>query len=42
MATQGDKAPMGLFERYLTLWVALCIVAGMALGTGVDRRQQLL
>ncbi|MEI6557980.1 MAG: ACR3 family arsenite efflux transporter [Rhodospirillaceae bacterium] len=23
---------MGLFERYLTLWVALCIVAGMALG----------
>ena len=32
MSTQGDKAPMGLFERYLTLWVALCIVAGMALG----------
>jgi ACR3 family arsenite transporter len=23
---------MGLFERYLTLWVALCIVAGTALG----------
>jgi ACR3 family arsenite transporter len=23
---------MGLFERYLTLWVALCIVAGIALG----------
>ena len=23
---------MGLFERYLTLWVALCIVAGVALG----------
>ena len=32
MSSQGDKAPMGLFERYLTLWVALCIVAGMALG----------
>jgi ACR3 family arsenite transporter len=26
------KAPMGLFERYLTLWVALCIVTGVALG----------
>jgi len=23
---------MGLFERFLTLWVALCIVAGIALG----------
>jgi ACR3 family arsenite transporter len=23
---------MGLFERYLTLWVALCIVAGVGLG----------
>lgn len=23
---------MGLFERYLTVWVALCIVAGVALG----------
>ncbi|MEO5375861.1 MAG: ACR3 family arsenite efflux transporter [Alphaproteobacteria bacterium] len=23
---------MGLFERFLTLWVALCIVAGVALG----------
>jgi ACR3 family arsenite transporter len=23
---------MGVFERYLTLWVALCIVAGVALG----------
>jgi ACR3 family arsenite efflux pump ArsB len=23
---------MSVFERYLTLWVALCIVAGVALG----------
>jgi ACR3 family arsenite transporter len=30
------KAPaMGLFERYLTLWVALCIIAGIALGQAV-------
>ena len=27
---------MSIFERYLTLWVALCIVAGVAI-TG-DRR----
>ena len=24
---------MGLFERYLSLWIALCIVWGIALGT---------
>ena len=28
----ASKAPMSLFERYLTLWVALCIIAGVALG----------
>jgi len=26
---------MGMFERYLTLWVALCIVVGIALGQAV-------
>ena len=26
------KSPMGVFERYLTVWVALCIVVGVALG----------
>jgi ACR3 family arsenite transporter len=25
-------SPMGIFERYLTVWVGLCIVAGVALG----------
>jgi arsenite transporter len=31
--TRGHAAPaLGLFERYLTLWVALCIVAGIGLG----------
>src|SRR3984957_19354842 len=30
------KAPsIGIFERYLTLWVALCIVVGIALGQAV-------
>ena len=28
----GAQAGIGFFERYLTLWVALCIVAGIALG----------
>lgn len=30
--TIGKAPAMGVFERYLTLWVALCIVAGIALG----------
>ncbi|MGL1832702.1 ACR3 family arsenite efflux transporter [Rhodocyclaceae bacterium SMB388] len=35
--TDKDKEPvegggLGFFERYLTVWVALCIVAGVALG----------
>ncbi|WP_173865199.1 ACR3 family arsenite efflux transporter [Thiohalocapsa sp. ML1] len=29
---QAAGADMGLFERWLTLWVFLCIVAGIALG----------
>src|SRR5579863_4303439 len=28
----ASKPTMGVFERFLTLWVALCIVAGIALG----------
>ena len=24
---------MGAFERYLSIWVALCMAAGVALGT---------
>jgi ACR3 family arsenite transporter len=28
-----DALLMSLFERYLSLWVALCIIAGIALGT---------
>jgi len=36
MATIAEAAPakpaMSLFERWLTLWVALCIAAGIALG----------
>ena len=31
-ASRNVKRIMSIFERYLTLWVALCIVAGIALG----------
>ncbi|KAA6184536.1 ACR3 family arsenite efflux transporter [Thiohalocapsa marina] len=31
-ARKAAGARLGLFERWLTLWVALCIVAGIALG----------
>ncbi|CAO3458358.1 Arsenical-resistance protein ACR3 [Azospirillum argentinense] len=29
----APRPAMGLFERYLSVWVALCIVAGIALGS---------
>ncbi len=39
MSTAGEvtakaetSTPLGFFERYLTLWVALCIIAGIGLG----------
>ena len=31
-AKQGAPAPMTVFERYLTVWVLLCIAAGIGLG----------
>lgn len=34
-AAPGHAPAMGLFERYLTLWVALCIVVGIALGQAI-------
>ncbi|UJS26391.1 ACR3 family arsenite efflux transporter [Thiothrix winogradskyi] len=32
-AKHQSGAPMGVFERYLTLWVLLCIIAGITLGS---------
>ena len=32
IAKKAAKSPMGIFERYLTVWVLLCIVAGVLLG----------
>ncbi len=34
-ATAPRRPGMNLFERYLTLWVALCIVAGVLLGQAI-------
>ncbi len=31
--TETNTAPMGIFERYLTLWVALAMVVGIVLGS---------
>ncbi|QBK05516.1 arsenical-resistance protein [Hylemonella gracilis] len=36
------KQDMNLFERYLTLWVALCIVAGVALGLWLPKLFQTI
>ncbi|MCL7461789.1 ACR3 family arsenite efflux transporter [Pseudomonas sp. NW5] len=39
-AKQAAGAPLGFFERYLTLWVLLCIVAGTLLGLSVPAATQ--
>ena len=31
-STQSEKVSLGLFEKYLTLWIASCIVVGLLLG----------
>ena len=41
-AKQAAGAPMSLFERYLTVWVFLCIVVGIALGQFVPAPFQAL
>ena len=28
----NDKRGIGFFERYLTVWVTLCIIVGIAVG----------
>ena len=41
-AKAAAGAPMSLFERYLTLWVFLCIVAGIVLGQALPAPIQIL
>ncbi len=33
--TSEEVSPMGLFERYLSVWVGLCILAGVGLGVAL-------
>jgi len=35
MTDKGRNAGLNVFERYLTAWVAICIVVGIALGQGL-------
>ena len=39
---QTSNPALGLFERYLTGWVALCIVVGIALGQGLPGAFQVI
>lgn len=32
MEKTTKNSGMGIFERYLTVWVALCIIIGIAVG----------
>lgn len=42
-AVAGSTAPgLGFFERYLTIWVALCIIAGILLGQAFPAAFQAL
>ncbi|CDH44021.1 ACR3 family arsenite efflux transporter [Candidatus Contendibacter odensensis] len=39
---QGTGKPMGVFERYLTLWVFLCILVGIGIGSILPQPFQLI
>jgi ACR3 family arsenite transporter len=41
-ANASVGAPMSLFERYLTVWVFICIVAGIALGQWLPELFQVI
>ena len=38
----AETTPMGIFERYLSLWVALCIAAGVGLGLLIPSAFQMI
>jgi ACR3 family arsenite transporter len=42
IAKQSAGAPMSTFERYLTVWVFLCIIVGIALGQWLPGPFQML
>ena len=32
MSSKNDKKGLGIFEKYLTLWVILCMAVGVLIG----------
>ena len=32
MSSENDKQGLGIFEKYLTLWVIVCMVVGVLIG----------
>jgi len=40
--TSEEISPMGLFERYLSIWVGLCILAGVGLGVALPNLFQTI
>jgi len=42
VARQAAGNPLGVFERYLTLWVFLCILAGIGLGSVLPQPFQFI
>ncbi|MEA3128579.1 MAG: arsenite transporter [Paraburkholderia sp.] len=41
-AVRAERAAIGFFERYLTVWVALCIVGGIVLGQRLPQLFQVV
>jgi len=41
-STSTRKATLGIFEKYLTLWIAICIVAGLLVGRFLPQFGQLM
>lgn len=39
---ENDKGGLGFFERYLTIWVAICIVVGVLIGVYLPQIPQTL
>jgi len=37
-----EQSPLGIFERYLSLWVGLCIATGVGLGLLVPQAFQTI
>jgi len=37
-----EKKGLGVFERYLTIWVALCIVVGILIGRFIPQIPETL